>query len=69
MSQFGMQMPGAQRSRRAGLNIYTGMLACAVLFLAAAVAIVWIQGSKIAPADAGPVAPLSVHEEGRVRIP
>ena len=47
MSQFGMQMPGGQMQRGPSLNIYTGLLALAVIALIAASAYVFFQASKI----------------------
>ncbi len=47
MSQFGMQMPGGQMQRGPSLNIYTGLLALAVVALIAASAYVFVQASKI----------------------
>jgi hypothetical protein len=49
MSQFGMQLPGGQVRRGAGMNVYTGLLFCAVVALAAACAMMYMQGSKLGP--------------------
>lgn len=49
MSQFGMQMPGGQLQRGPTMNIYTGLLALAVVALIAACAYVWIQAAKVSP--------------------
>ena len=68
MSQLGMQMPGAQRSRRPSMNIYTGVLFFTVVALAAALAMVYMNARQIAPGD-DPLAPLKVHEEGRITLP
>lgn len=49
MSQLGMQLPGSQARRQASLNVYTGLLLVAVLALAAAVGVAWINGARVAP--------------------
>jgi len=64
MSQLGMTMPGAQRVQRPRPNVYTGLLLAAVIALAAACAIVYLQGAKIAPQD-DPLGPLKTHPEGQ----
>lgn len=53
MSQLGMQMPGAQRSRKPALNVYTGLALAATLSLGAACALVYLNSQKIAPQDGG----------------
>lgn len=68
MSQLGMQMPGAQRARKARMNVYTTLLLAAVLVLVAANAIVYLNASKVAPADAGLMGPFTMHEEGRINL-
>jgi len=68
MNQLGMQMPGAQRRRSTPPNVYTGLLAAAVLCLLAAVVMVYAQGTKVGPADAGPLAALKVHGDGQIKI-
>jgi hypothetical protein len=47
MSQFGMQMPGGRMKRTASMNIYTGLLFCAVLGLAVACGFMWTAASKV----------------------
>ena len=49
MTQFGMQMPGGQMQRGPVMNIYTGLLALAVVGLIAASAYVYIQAAKVSP--------------------
>lgn len=49
MSQFGMQLPGGQVRRGSQMNVYTGVLLCAVVALAAACVALWMQGGKIGP--------------------
>lgn len=49
MSNFGMQLPGGQMRRGPVMNIYTGLLACAVVALAAACVAMYMQGSRIGP--------------------
>lgn len=67
MSQFGMQMPGAQRARGASMNIYTGLMLAAVVSLLAAVGFVVYAGMQIGPGE-GPMAALKLHPEGRVQL-
>jgi hypothetical protein len=52
MTQFGMQMPGGQMQRGPSMNIYTGLLALAVLGLLAASVYVYIQAAKVSPTGA-----------------
>lgn len=47
MSQFGMQMPGGMQRRGPSLNVYTGLMLCAVIALLAACIVVYMYGSKI----------------------
>ncbi len=47
MSQFGMQMPGGRMKRTASMNIYTGLLFCAVLALAVACGFMWVAAKKV----------------------
>jgi hypothetical protein len=49
MSQYGMQMPGGNLQRGPSLNVYTGLLAAAVIALLAASVFVFIEGGKVAP--------------------
>lgn len=67
--QMGMQMPGAGGRRRPAMNIYTGLAFLAVVCLGVAVALVWISGAKLGPADANPaMRPLTVQDEGSIRL-
>lgn len=47
MSQFGMQMPGGRVQRGASPDVYTGLMALAVLALLAACIVVFVQGAKL----------------------
>lgn len=49
MSQFGMQMPGGRVKRTASMNIYTGLLFCAVVALAAACGFMFVAAKKVSP--------------------
>ena len=51
MSQFGMQMPGSQRSRKPVLNVYTGLMFFAVVCLAAAIFFVFQGAQKVSGSD------------------
>ena len=61
MSQFGMQMPGSQRTRKAGLNVYTGLMFFAVACLAAAVAFVFMAAQSVSLTD-DPMSAFQVHQ-------
>lgn len=65
MSQpLGMQLPGSARARSSGTNVYTALLVVATLSLAAAAAMVWVNGAKLAPDGQ----PWKVHGD-RVELP
>lgn len=49
MSQFGMQMPGGRMRRAASPDVYTGLMALAVVALLAASILVYLQGAKVGP--------------------
>jgi len=65
MSQFGMQMPGGRQSRSAVPDVYTALMFLAVVALAAACAILWIQASKVGKDGS----PFQLQEEGRISLP
>jgi hypothetical protein len=67
VSQFGMQMPGAQRARGASMNIYTGLMLAAVACLLTAVGFVFYAGMQVGPGG-GPMAALKVHQQGRIDL-
>jgi hypothetical protein len=54
MSQFGMQMPGGRVRRSASVNVYTGLLFCAVVALAVGCGFMWVAAGKISPASGNP---------------
>lgn len=49
MTQFGMQMPGGQQSRRAQPDVYTGLMLVSFLALGVATAIVFFAGQRVGP--------------------
>ena len=51
MSQFGMQMPGSQRSRKPVLNVYTGLMFFAVACLVAALVFVFQAAQAVSGSD------------------
>ncbi len=51
MSQFGMQMPGSQRSRKPALNVYAGLMFFAVVCLAAAIFFVFQAAQAVSGSD------------------
>lgn len=64
MSQMGMQMPGRARAARPKLNVYTGLMLCAVAALGFATAFAFIAGSTLGPGG-GFMGAFQVHEEPR----
>lgn len=54
MTQFGMQMPGGRARRSAALNVYTGLLFCAVVALAVGCGFMWVAASKLSPSPGNP---------------
>lgn len=64
MSQFGMQMPGARMKRAASMNIYTGLLFCAVVALAVASGFMWVAASKVGVNGS----PFELQQAGRVKL-
>jgi len=68
MSQLGMQMPGAKRSRRATPNVYTGLLLGAVAIMAGALVVVFIQAQKVAPGE-GLLDVFKLQDPERVVLP
>lgn len=49
MTQFGMQMPGGQQSRRSQPDVYTGLMFVTFLALTAATVIVFFAGQQVGP--------------------
>jgi hypothetical protein len=64
MSQMGMQMPGAQRGRKASLNIYTGLSFVAMLALLVATIFVFQAAYTVAP-EGGAMGVLKLHKPGQ----
>lgn len=60
--QLGMSMPGSQRGRRAFPNVYTGLMAVAVVALLAACIVVWMNGMRIGPGGDAMCA-LNIHPD------
>jgi len=54
MSQFGMQVPGGRVKRGASADVYTGLAAVAVLFLLAAVIVMFGAAKKVGK-DGNPI--------------
>lgn len=67
MSQFGMQMPGAQRKRNASPNVYAGLMLAAVVALGGAIGYAMLAGMKVGPGS-GPMAALKLHPPGKVQL-
>ena len=64
MSQFGMQMPGGRMKRTASMNIYTGLLFCAVLALAVGCGFMWVAAKKVG----GNGNPFEIQKAGQIKI-
>jgi hypothetical protein len=64
MSQFGMQVPGGRIKRGASADVYTGLAAVAVLFLIAAVVVMFTAASKV-----GKGSPIGLQEPGKIQLP
>lgn len=54
-------MPGSQARRGGTMNVYTALLFVAVLCLAGALGVVWVQGTKVSPNGK----PWEVHPSGQ----
>jgi hypothetical protein len=64
MSQFGMQVPGGRIKRGANADVYTGLAAVAVVFLIAAVAVMFRAASKV-----GKDSPIGLQTPGQIVLP
>jgi hypothetical protein len=64
MSQMGMQMPGRARAARPKLNVYTGLMLCAVAALAFATVFAYMASSTLGPGG-GFMGAFKVHEQPR----
>ncbi|QYU67796.1 hypothetical protein J4558_23405 [Leptolyngbya sp. 15MV] len=64
MSQFGMQMPGARMRRSASMNVYTGLLFCAVVALAVACGFMWVAAGKVGANGQ----PFELQPSGRITL-
>lgn len=65
MSQLGMQLPGGAVRRGPMMNVYTGLLLCAVVALAAACLVVYMQGAKLGPEGNA----FGIQKAGDVKLP
>ncbi|MBN8644763.1 MAG: hypothetical protein J0L61_05915 [Planctomycetes bacterium] len=65
---LGMSMPGSQRGRRATPNVYTGLMAVAVVALLSACVVVWMNGRVIGPGG-DLMSALSIHpKQGNLNL-
>ncbi len=64
MSQMGMQLPGAQRKRSPAINVYTGLMMCAVVALAAATFVMFRAATAVGP-DEGIMGALKIHPKNQ----
>lgn len=62
MSQMGMNMPGGLKRRGPEMNVYTGILFFAVVVLAVACGVLWVQGGKLGKDSS----PLGLQEQGKI---
>lgn len=65
MSQFGMQMPGGRMKRSASMNVYTGLLFCAVVALAVACGFMWVSAGKVGVNGS----PFELQQPGNIKLP
>ena len=65
MSQFGMQMPGGRGRRSASMNVYTGLLFCAVVALAVGCGFMWMAATKV---SANPSNPFELQKPGKITL-
>lgn len=64
MNQFGMQLPGGQVQRGPTMNVYTGLLLLAVIALAAASIMVYLNASKVGKDGK----PFDLHPSGAAQL-
>ncbi len=64
MSQFGMQVPGGRIKRGASADVYTALAMVAVIFLLAAVVVMFKAASKV-----GKGSPIGLQESGKIELP
>jgi hypothetical protein len=64
MSQFGMQLPGGQMQRGPVMNVYTGLLLLAVLALAAASVLVFLNAGKVGKEGK----PFDLQQSGQIKV-
>jgi hypothetical protein len=64
MSQFGMQLPGGQMQRGPVMNVYTGLLLLAVLALAAASVLVFLNAGKVGKEGK----PFDLQQKDQIRL-
>lgn len=65
MSQFGMQVPGGRIKRGASADVYTGLAAVAVLFLIAAVVVMFGAAKKVGKGEN----PIGLQESAHIQLP
>ena len=68
MAELGMQLPGSGGPRKPQMNVYTGLMALAVICLGAACFFVWQAGSKVAPNDSPTSALYELQDENNIQI-
>ncbi len=68
MSQFGMQMPGGRARRSSSMNVYTGLLFCAVVAMGVASGFMWMAAKSVSP---DPGNPFKIQEvgNGKIKLP
>ncbi|HVZ93603.1 MAG TPA: hypothetical protein VG797_03750 [Phycisphaerales bacterium] len=67
MSQFGMQMPGSQRTRSSGPNVYSALMLVAVVCLLGAVIVVFRAGMMVGPGGDF-MGAFQIHPSGQVKL-
>lgn len=64
MNQYGMQLPGGQMQRGPVMNVYTGLLLLAVIALAAASIMVYVNAAKVGKDGK----PFTLQETGQIVV-
>ena len=64
MSQFGMQVPGGRIKRGASADVYTALAAVAVIFLLAAVVVMYRAASSV-----GKGSPIGLQDPAHIELP
>lgn len=64
MSQFGMHLPGSKPVRSASPDVYTGLALASLIFVLAAIAVMFVAASKVGVEGS----PFGIQEEGSIKL-